>query len=107
MVHLLLFGAPVGAMPSLHKIQARHVAFVKDNCSRVRDERWWGLPADGVSKEVRKVEETSRWKTGKRRRQRRQRWQQIQVDLSATGDKLPNTVVAFLTCEVPSPPPSI
>ena len=29
-------------------------------------------------------------------------WQQMQVDLSATGDKLPNAVVAFLTCEVPS-----
>ena len=28
----------------------------------------------------------------------------MQVDLSATGDKLPNAVVAFLTCEVPSPP---
>ena len=27
----------------------------------------------------------------------------MQVDLSATGDKLPNAVVAFLTCEVPSP----
>jgi len=27
-----------------------------------------------------------------------------QVDLSATGDKLPNAVVAFLTCEVKSDP---
>jgi len=27
-----------------------------------------------------------------------------QVDLSATGDKLPNTVVAFLTCEVKTDP---
>ena len=32
--------------------------------------------------------------------------QQMQVDLSATGDKLPNAVVAFLTCEVLSPPAS-
>jgi len=28
----------------------------------------------------------------------------MQVDLSATGDKLPNAVVAFLTCEVKNDP---
>lgn len=102
-----IFGAPVGSVPPLLKIGTRHVAFIKDNCSRLWDDCGRGLPAGVVGKKVWKVEETSCRKTGKRRRWW-QGWQQMQmqVELSATGDKLPNAVVAFLTCEVLSPPAS-
>ena len=84
------------------KIVAKHVALGDCKCSRVQDDYQRGLVADVNVKKVWKIKETLRWETGE--------IMMItaamvsQVDLSATGDKLPNAVVAFLTCEVSSLP---